>query len=115
MTERFETKTRMSSAVAAGGLLFLAGQVPDDPTADFATQVRQVLAKIERLVALGGSDLTKLVSATIWLTDMRYFQAFNEVWDAWVPAGCAPARACVNALLANPDFKVEIGIVAARD
>ena len=114
MVERFETKTRMSGAVVHGDTVYLAGQVPEDPAADVPTQTRQVLAKIERLLALAGTDKTKLLSATIWLTDMRYFQAFNEVWDAWVPEGHAPARACVNALLANPDFHVEIGIIAAR-
>lgn len=102
----------MSSVVASGGLVFLAGQVPDDPTAEIQTQTRQVLAKIERLLALSGCSTGNVVSATIWLTDMRYFQLFNEIWDNWVPEGCAPARACVQALLANPDFKVEISIVA---
>ncbi|MBM6581188.1 RidA family protein [Microvirga sp. BT689] len=114
MIERLETKTRMSQVVVHRDTVYLAGQVPDDPAAGINEQTRQVLKKIERLLTLGGSDKTKLLSATVWLTDMRYFAEFNEVWDAWIPEGDAPARACVNALLAQPGFKIEIGIVAAR-
>src|SRR5688500_7255897 len=114
MIERLETKTRMSQVVVHRDTVYLAGQVPDDPAVGITEQTQQVLKKIERLLTLGGSDKTKLLSATVWLTDMRYFAEFNEVWDAWVPDGNAPARACVNALLAQPGFKIEIGIVAAR-
>jgi len=111
--QRFETGPRMSQAVRAGGLLFVAGQVPDDATGDAAEQTRQVLAKIDRLLEAAGADRTQLVNASIWLKDMADFAAMNSVWDAWVPAGAAPARATVQALLARPDFRVEIAVVAA--
>lgn len=111
--ERFQTNQRMSQAVRHGGVVYLAGQVADDEKADIGTQTQQVLDRIDALLKTAGSDRTKILSATIWLSDMRYFAEMNARWDAWVPAGAAPARATVQAALATPGFKVEIGIVAA--
>ena len=71
------------------------------------------LAKIDALLAEAGSDKTRLLSAQIWLTSMGHYAPMNAVWDAWVPDGCAPARACTEARLASPDLLVEIGIIAA--
>jgi enamine deaminase RidA (YjgF/YER057c/UK114 family) len=104
----------MSQAVVHGDLVFLAGQVADDPSADVRGQTEQVLRKIDRLLAETGSDKTKILSATVWLADIATFDEMNSVWDPWVAQGHAPARACVEAKLARPQYKVEIGIVAAR-
>jgi enamine deaminase RidA (YjgF/YER057c/UK114 family) len=112
--QRFATGTRMSQAVAHGDLVFLAGQVADEPSADVRGQTEQILRKIDRLLAEAGSDKTKILSATIWLADIATFDEMNSVWDPWVAQGHAPARACVEAKLARPQYKVEIGIVAAR-
>jgi enamine deaminase RidA (YjgF/YER057c/UK114 family) len=112
--QRFNTGTRMSQAAAHGELVFLAGQVADEPSADVRGQTEQVLRKIDRLLAEAGSDKTKILSATIWLADMATFDEMNSVWDPWVAKGHAPARACVEAKLARPQLKVEIGIIAAR-
>ena len=89
------------------------GQVADDSKADLAGQTRSVLAQIDRLLAEAGSDKTKILSATIYLPSMSDFAAMNAVWEAWVPAGQTPARATVEAKLANADYKVEIQVVAA--
>ena len=104
---------RMSQIVIHGDTVYLAGQVADDPGADIQTQTRQVLAKIETLLSEAGSDRNRLLSAQIWLASMGHFAQMNEIWDAWVPEGVAPARACIEARLASPDLLVEIGIVAA--
>jgi enamine deaminase RidA (YjgF/YER057c/UK114 family) len=112
--QRFNTGTRMSQAVSHGDLVFLAGQVADDPSADVRGQTEQVLRKIDGLLAGAGSDKTKILSATIWLADIATFEEMNSVWDPWVAKGHAPARACVEAKLARPQLKVEIGVVAAR-
>lgn len=111
--ERINTNQRMSQIVKHNGTVYLAGQVADDEKADIGTQTQQVLDKIDALLKQAGSDRSKVLSATIWLADMRYFPEMNAKWDAWVPAGAAPARATVGAPLATPDFKVEIGIIAA--
>jgi enamine deaminase RidA (YjgF/YER057c/UK114 family) len=68
---------------------------------------------VTRLLEVAGSAPTRIVSATIWLADIATFNEMNAVWDAWVPAGHAPARATVEAKLAGAEYAVEIGIVAA--
>lgn len=113
--ERKHVGRRMSQVVIHGDTVYLAGQVAEDaPGESPAAQMRDILARIERRLADAGTDKTKLLSATIWLADIRDYEAINEVWDAWVPQGCAPARACVEARLAKPKFTVEIAAVAAR-
>ncbi len=113
--ERKEVGARMSQAVVHGDTVYLAGQVAmDAPGAAVAAQTRDTLARIDRLLAEAGTDKSKLLSATIWLSDMRYFEQMNEVWDAWVTPGQTPARACVEARLATPQYDVEIMVVAAR-
>lgn len=114
MIQRFETGNRMSQAVVHGGFVFLAGQVAlDAPGAPVAEQTRNILARIEALLARAGSGRQNILSATIWLSNMASFEEMNGVWDAWVPPGQAPARATVEARLAAPHFAVEIGIIAA--
>jgi enamine deaminase RidA (YjgF/YER057c/UK114 family) len=111
---RFETGRRMSQAVVCGGFAFLAGQVAvDAPGAPVADQTRNVLERIDSLLASIGSDRTRILSATIWLADMSAFSEMNAVWDRWVPEGHTPARATVEAKLAEMRYAVEIGIIAA--
>lgn len=110
---RFEIGARMSGAVVHNGTIYLAGQV-GEPGADVTTQTKQVLAEIDRLLALAGSDKTRILSAQIWLADMADFQKMNAVWDAWVPQGHTPARATGESKLAGPEYLVEIIITAAQ-
>lgn len=113
--QRIEPGRRLSQAVAYGNLVFLAGQVAlDKPGASMAEQTRNVLERIDKLLAQAGTDKSKILSANVWITDMRQFDEMNRVWDAWVPEGCAPARATVEARLASPDYCVEMTVVAAR-
>ena len=105
----------MSQAVIHNGTVYLAGQVADDTSKGTAGQTAQILAKIDSLLAAAGTEKSKILSATIWLTDMENFEEMNGIWDAWVPEGDAPARACVESKLARPEFLVEIGIIAAAD
>ena len=110
---RMETGQRMSQIVVHNGTLYLAGQVAKSGEADVQEQTRTTLEKIETLLDQAGSDSQHILSAIIYLRDIKDFAAMNEVWDAWVPKGQAPARACVEARLARPDLLVEISIVAA--
>lgn len=113
--QRIEPGKRLSQAVVHGNLVFLAGQVAmDKPGASMAEQTKNVLERIDKLLAQAGTDKSKILSANIWVTDIRQFDEMNRVWDAWVPEGCAPARATVEARLASPDYCVEIMVVAAR-
>jgi enamine deaminase RidA (YjgF/YER057c/UK114 family) len=110
---RLEIGKRLSQAVIHGDIVYLAGIVADDFDADTKTQTSQILDKIDRLLASVASDKRKLLSATVWLADIRDYDAMNSIWDAWVPTGEAPARACVEARLAQPRIRVEIRVTAA--
>jgi enamine deaminase RidA (YjgF/YER057c/UK114 family) len=113
--ERIESGPRMSKAVVHGDTVYLAGQVASSTAgATVREQTGEILGIIDALLAKAGTDKTKLLSANIWLTDMATFAEMNTVWDAWVAAGCAPARATVQAQLAAPQYKVEIAVIAAR-
>lgn len=111
--KRHHIGKRMSQIVVHGNTVYLAGQCAEDLSADLATQTRQVLATIDRLLAEAGSDKTKILSATVYLKSISDFAAMNAVWEAWVPEGHTPARATVEANLARPEYKVEIMVVAA--
>lgn len=112
--KRISPAPRMSQAVAYGNLVFLAGQVAlRAPGTSVAEQTKDILARTDELLAEAGSDKSKLLSASIWLTDIATFAEMNAVWDAWVASGAAPARACVESRLAAPQFTVEIAVVAA--
>jgi len=87
--------------------------VPSCLDADIAGQSANLLASVERLLSEAGSDKSRLLMVTLYLADMADYDAMNAVWDAWVPAGQAPARACLQAKLANPEFKLEIVLTAA--
>jgi enamine deaminase RidA (YjgF/YER057c/UK114 family) len=111
--KRIESSARMSQAVVANGFVFLAGQVATDPsTSDVEAQTRQVLAEIDRLLALAGSSKQKILSATIYLADVASFADMNRAWEAWVPADAKPARATVEAKLVAPQYRVEIQVTA---
>jgi len=113
-TRRLHVGPRMSQAVIHGDIVYLAGQVAvDKPGASITEQTRNVLERIEALLAEAGSDKSKLLSATIWLSDMSSFDEMNAVWDAWVDPESPPARACVESRLAAPRFGVEVGVIAA--
>jgi len=111
---RMETAQRMSKIVIHNDTIYLCGQVADNTDQGAGPQTQSMLAKVDALLAQAGSDRKHLLSATIYLKDMKDFNAMNEVWDSWVPAGYAPARACVEAAMARPNLLVEITVIAAR-
>ncbi len=113
MIQRIEAGPRMSEASIHNGVVYLAGQVPEDANAGIEGQTRQVLEAIDALLAEAGSDKTRILRAQIYLADIGDFAGMNRAWDAWVVAGKAPSRATVEAKLANPDWKVEIVVTAA--
>ena len=112
--QRLKPGKRLSLGVVHGDLVYSAGIVADDPLPDAKKQTAQILAQIDRLLAEGGSDKSRILTATIWLSDIRHYAAMNEAWDPWVEPGNTPARACVEAKLAAPQYWVEIRVVAAR-
>lgn len=110
--QRFQVGPRMSQIVTADNFTFLAGQLADSSNADIRQQTTEILHKIDGLLASVGASKAAIVSASIWLTNAADFAAFNEIWDAWVPLGQAPARACVASALMKPGCNVEIAATA---
>ena len=114
MIERQETKQRMSRIVKHNGTVYLCGQVCADASKDIAEQTQTMLDKVDLLLDQAGSSREHMLSATIYIKDMKDFSEMNAVWDAWVPEGHAPARACVEASMAREALLVEISVVAAE-
>ena len=114
--DRIQGGPRMSQAVIHNNVVYLAGQVALAASkSGVAEQTREVLSRIDALLAEAGTDKSKLLAATIWLTDISTFEEMNRLWDAWVVPGATPARATVaTPALASPDYKVEIAVTAAR-
>ena len=113
--QRFETGPRMSQVVVHGNTIYLAGVVANKAAGGSVTdQTKEILSIIDAHLAKAGSDKSKLLSANIYITDMKTFQEMNAVWDAWVSQGNTPARATVEAQLASPRYNVEIMVVAAK-
>lgn len=114
--KRIKVGDRMSQAVVYNGIVTTAGQVAQGaPGASVADQTRDILSSIDALLAEAGTDKSKALSATIWLSDISGFAEMNAVWDAWVSPGNTPTRACVESKLAAPQFTVEIAVSAAVD
>ncbi len=111
---RIKPGPRMSQTVVHGNIVYTAGQVADDGSEDVAGQTRQILAKIDGLLAEAGSDKSKLLKATIWLSDISSFNEMNSIWDDWVDPDNTPVRACVESKLAMPELSVEIMVEAAK-
>ena len=112
--KRHEPSKIFSKVVEANGFVFTAGIVADDIKQDIQGQTRQILGEIDRLLKLAGTDKTKVVAATIWVTDIRSREAMNEAWNAWTGGQNLPARACVEAKLADPRMLVEIAVTAVK-
>jgi enamine deaminase RidA (YjgF/YER057c/UK114 family) len=111
MIERIDTGPRMSKIVKHNGVAYLCGQVGAGQTVE--AQTRACLARVDALLKEAGSSREQMLQAIVWLADMTDFAEMNAVWDAWVPMGHAPARACGEARLARSDLKVEIIVTAA--
>lgn len=112
--QRHHTNARMSKIVQHGGLVYLCGQTASGKTIpDIEGQTREVLTRIDALLAEAGSDRSRLLSATVYLKHMQDFAAMNAAWEAWMPGGAAPARTTVQANLASAGLLIEITVVAA--
>lgn len=112
--ERIKVSERASAIVINNGVVYLSGQVAEDPDADVQEQTRSTLSRVDALLTEAGTDREHLLSATIYLRDIaNHFALLNEVWNDWVPTGHSPARACVQAHMARPALLVEICVTAA--
>jgi len=101
----------MSKIVKHNGVAYLCGQVGAGDTVE--EQTRDCLARVDALLKEAGTDKRHILQAIVWVADMADFAGMNAVWDAWVPEGHAPARACGEAKLARDVLKVEVIVTAA--
>jgi enamine deaminase RidA (YjgF/YER057c/UK114 family) len=113
MIQRFDTGPRMSEMTIHNGVAYLAGQIPEDTSVDIVGQTEQVLEAIDQLLRLAATDKSNILRAEIFLADIADFAGMNQAWEQWVKPGFTPARATVEAKLANPEWKVEIVVTAA--
>ena len=111
--KRWECDPKLSDMVERAGVLYLAGQIPENLAADTRGQTAEVLGIIDRLLAKAGSDKSKLLSAIIYITDMRDKPQVDEAWLAWADPQALPARAVVETRLLSTDTRVEIVCTAA--
>jgi len=105
---RLAEEERLSGAVVAGGFVWLAGQVADDPSADAEAQTADILRQVDALLAEAGTDRRALLSVTVVLADIADAPAMNRAWDAWLDRGHKPARMTIEAKLVDPRWRVEI-------
>lgn len=104
----------LCGAVEANGMVYVAGTVADKRPASVKAQTEEILGSIDALLAQAGSHKSRVVSAQIWLADIRTREEMNQAWLAWVDPANLPARACVEAKLAAADMLVEIAVIAAK-
>lgn len=114
MVERHEPEPLLSNVAAVGNRVFTAGAIADDTDLDVAGQTRQALADVDKYLKICGSDKSKILTAVIWLADIRLRDEMNKAWLEWVDPNNLPARACIEAKMAHPRCLVEIMITAAR-
>jgi enamine deaminase RidA (YjgF/YER057c/UK114 family) len=113
MIQRHGTTARWSEACVHNGVAYLGGQLADDTSQGFASQIAQTLAAIDRALAMAGSDKSQLLTTTIYMSDLSYMPELNAAWEAWLPMGCAPGRTTVKADMVDPNCMVEITVIAA--
>ena len=112
--QRHDSSGILSLAVEHGNTVYLAGVVAKKLEADVKGQTKEILDEIDRLLAKSGTNKSKVLTATIWVTDIRNRAPMNEVWTAWTDPKNLPVRACIEAKLADPRALVEIMVVAAK-
>ena len=104
----------LSKGVEFHGFVYLQGCTAHDLSKDIKGQTEEVLEQIDSLLEAHGTDKTRLLQALVWVKDIRDREAVNDIWRNWLPADGAPARACVEAKLADPRILVEIMITACK-
>ena len=112
--ERIEPGVRFSQVVVHGDLVFLAGHTAADEEADVYAQTRDILSQVDAHLAAAGTDKSKLLAVSIWLSYIATCGEMNRAWDEWLDRTNMPVRATVEANLAKPGWKVEIAGIAAR-
>lgn len=110
---RIGTVPRLSRAVIFNRMAHIGGLLPNRCDVSVADQTAEVLEKIDAVLHMAGTDRGRLLSATFWIKELRHIGEANAVWEAWLPNGCAPARATVQATPGSQEYAIEIAAIAA--
>jgi putative translation initiation inhibitor, yjgF family protein len=112
--QRIDTNDRLAEAVIYQGVAYFAGQVPETSVEQNTyEQTKEILTLIDKLLEKIHSHKRRILNAQIFLANMQDYALMNQAWDEWVDVQNPPARATVEAKLADPRWKVEIVITAA--
>ena len=111
---RHHSDSRLSRVVTHNGIVYLAGLTADDRSATMKAQTEEILKKIDELLKVAGTNKSRLLSAMVYVSDMRLKPQMDEAWIAWLDSSNAPVRACVETRLGTADTLVEIMVVAAQ-
>ena len=112
--KRLHVGPRLSEVAIFNGTIYLAGQIAEQTKADAFDQTLEVLGHVDRLLAEAGSDKHHILSATVYLSNVKHYTEMNRAWDRWVEPGSTPPRATIEAKLARPEYLVEIQVIAAQ-
>ncbi len=110
--KRINPTPRWSDATVFNGLAHFV-EIAADSSEDITNQATQILTQAEKTLASIGSNKARILSVTIYITDLSHLTVFNEIWEKWLPFACAPSRACLKVELADPALLIEIAFVAA--
>ena len=111
---RRELEPILANVVEAAPFVFTAGAIADDLSLDVAGQAREALRDLDKFLALCGSSKSHVLTAVIWLSDIRLRDAMNTAWLEWVDPQNLPARACVEGKMADPECLFEVQVVAVK-
>lgn len=114
MIQKIDSTDTITEISVFNGVVYLAGQVPDNDTLDIVGQTREVLANIDKALAKAGTDKSRLLTVQVFLKDLADFDGFNDTYKAWIAGNTPPTRATVQAHLVNPNWRVEIVATAAE-
>lgn len=112
--QRINSTPVMSAVTIHHQTVYLSGQVPNSTSQDITGQTSEVLLKIDQLLDLAGTDKSRLLSAQLFIKNLADFKIVNAIWIAWLEGCATPARATIQADLVNPDWLIEIAVIAAQ-
>jgi len=110
--QRINPGKRWSDVTIYHGIAHFVEVAESEPLGDIREQVSAILAQADNKLQRIGSDRSRVLAVTIYLTDFANAAVLNELWEAWFPEGCAPSRVCVKAELADPQYLLEMAFVA---
>jgi len=104
----------LHEVVEHNGVLYIGGIVPEDTSLDMAGQANDVLKQLAQLLKSQGSDISRVLQVTIFMTDLKEKAAFNAAWKAHFAAAHLPARAAIGVADLGPGVRLEMTATAAR-